>query len=84
MKSGAFDIPKARKLADELLDSCAPEDKWFARIAMTLRAACNEVEALRREKQALWIAHALIKNHGSHDHAKLREIAAGAIEEDAS
>ena len=47
LRAGAFDIVKARKLADELLDFCAKEDKWYMRIAMTLRAACNEIEFLK-------------------------------------
>jgi hypothetical protein len=47
LRAGAFDVEKARQLANELLDSCAPDDKLFMRIAMTLRAACNEVDFLR-------------------------------------
>ena len=47
LRAGSFDVEKARKLADKMLDQCAPEDKFFIRIAMTLRAACNEIEFLK-------------------------------------
>ncbi len=82
MKSGKFDIDKARELADELLDFCAAEDEWDRRVAMTLKAACNEVMFLRREKQALWLSLCFIKNHGTLDPAWLKRIAADAVEEE--
>lgn len=53
MSAGKFSVEKARRLAEELIDSCVPEeDKWFMRIAMTLRAACNEIEFLKAEMAA--------------------------------
>lgn len=51
-ESGKFDCAKARKLAEQMIDLCDPSDEFFMRLAMTLRAACNEIEMLRAEKGA--------------------------------
>jgi hypothetical protein len=53
MRELKFDIPKARKLADDFLDFCEPGDKEFYRIGMTLRAACNEIEFLKADRAKL-------------------------------
>lgn len=49
-----FDCEKVRTLAEDFLSFMDPkQDREFYRVGMTLRAACNEVDALRAEIQRL-------------------------------
>lgn len=55
MTPGKFDVAKARKLADRMLEYPDEIGSEQRRLAMTLRAACNEIEAMR-ERQGRVVA----------------------------
>jgi hypothetical protein len=59
----AFDVKKARKIAEDFMEYLEPEDKEFLRIGMRLRAACNEIERHREENRRLREALTRILEH---------------------
>lgn len=62
------------------------EHQWCVNFASNVHEYWLERKRLlanAKKADAYWLALTLIKNHGSHDHAVLREIARGATEENA-
>lgn len=77
MGGKAVSPEELRKLASAISENyCAEIDGKWVGCSDALRQAADEIERLKRERKDLWIALVLIKNAGTEDPKKLKQMAA--------